>query len=240
MMFSFLGRSSSSSSSQQAPWREQQPFLTQGFQGAQNWLQNQQANPNQNVLQGQQAQLDNAASGFGGAIPSAQATNQMFSNTEMLHPGSNPYLQGTIDNLGQNVTQQMQRNNNTINQNAAGAGNFGGSRQGVAQGLNAESANRQFQQGTNQILMDNYNQSLNRMQQQQQFLPQLAQLSSLPGMTQENIGNAQRNQEMDDLQRYWQIVGGNNWGGQGSSSSRQQASPLDMFRGFASGISSFF
>src|SRR5690606_8201581 len=120
------------------------------------------------------------------------------------------------------------------NQQAVQAGAFGGGRQGVAQGLNAEAATNAFAEGSANMLLDNYNRRMSQMQAQQQFLPQVAQMSTMPAMLQESIGRSEQDLQMDNLQKYWGIVGSNQWGGK--TTGTQQASPLQMFNQFADGV----
>lgn len=232
---SSLGKSSSESKSTSEPWAAQKPYLTSGFSQAQDWL-NQSKGGNANISAGWDSQLAAAQSGLGGAVPAGSNINSFFSSTNMLSPESNPYLAQNIDALGNAITQQTGRNQNQIRQQAAQAGAFGGGRQGVAEGLNAEAATQAFAEGSARMLLDNYNQRLAQMQAQQQYLPQLAQLSMMPGMIQEDIGRDQQGIDMDNLMRYWQIVGSNNWGGTTTGSSTQQASPIQMFQGVAQGM----
>lgn len=233
-LFDFLGRSGSKQTT--APWKPQQGYLKQGFQQASDWLNSVQ-DPNENTVAGWNQQLQAAQSGFGGVTDSSQNLNQFFSNPNLLDPSTNQYLQMNIDALGQNITQQAARNQNLINQQAAQAGAYGGSRQGVAQGLNAEAANQAFSDATSAMLLDNYNQRLQQMQSQQQYLPQAAQLALLPGIVQEQIGTTQDNRAMDNLARFWSIVGGANWGG--TTTGTSQASPLTMLTQLASAASNF-
>ena len=228
---SALGKSSSES--KQTPWGPQAKQLERGFGQASDWLDKSQG-PNYNQQEGWASQLDSAQNGLGGALLTATTSNAFFSNPNLLNPGSNQYLQGGIDNLGENISRQSDRNQNTINQQAAQAGAYGGGRQGVAQGLNAEAATNAFADGSSRMLMDNYNNRMQQMQQQQQFLPQLAQMSQMPGMIQEQIGSREQNLEMDNLSRFWNIVGSNNWGGK--TTNTKQASPLEMFGQFTQGM----
>lgn len=230
-----LGESGGESKSTSEPWSAQKPYLTSGFKQAQDWL-NQTKGGNPNISAGWDSQLAAAQSGLGGAVPAGNNINSFFSSTDMLSPESNPYLAQNIDALGNAITQQTGRNQNQIRQQAAQAGAFGGGRQGVAEGLNAEAATQAFAEGSARMLLDNYNQRLAQMQAQQQYLPQLAQLSMMPGMVQEDIGRDQQNIDMDNLMRYWQIVGSNNWGGTTTGSSTQQMSPIQMFQGIGQGL----
>ena len=234
-LFDSLGSSGSTSKSE--PWKPQQQYIKQGFQGASDWLNNVNNNPNPNVATGRDMQEQSALGGFGGAVDNQNLVSNFFSSPEMLDPASNPYLQANIDQLGTNISQQAGRNQNQINQQAVQAGAYGGGRQGVAQGLNAEAATDAFTQGTQTMLMDNYNQRLRQMQAQQQFLPQQAQLDQLPGMVLENLGLSEQNQEMDNLERFWNIIGSNNWGG--TTTNTQQASPLQMLNSLGSAASGF-
>lgn len=229
------GLGESSSTTESAPWAAQQPYLTSGFKQAQDWLTDTQ-NINQNIRGGWDQQLASAQGGFGGAVPAAQNLNQFFSDPGLLDPNQNQFLQQNIDALGGAITQQTGRNQNQIRQQAVQAGGMGGGRQGVAEGLNAEAATQAFAEGSAQMLLDNYNRRMQQMQGQQQFLPQLAQLDMMPGMVQENIGMSQQNLPMDNLLRYWSIVGGNNWGGTNTQTS--QMSPLQMFSGISQGLGS--
>lgn len=72
-----------------------------------------------------------------GANPAAQALQQQAS-------GQNPFLQTQINQLGEDITQQFQRGISATNVEAVGAGQLGGGRQGVAQGLLGEAAGDQF------------------------------------------------------------------------------------------------
>src|SRR5690554_6714720 len=237
-----LGESGGESKTTNEPWSAQKPYLTSGFKQAQDWL-NQTKGGNPNISAGWDSQLAAAQSGLGGAVPAGSNINSFFSSTDMLSPDSNPYLAQNLDALGNAITQQTGRNQNQIRQQAVQAGAFGGGRQGVAEGLNAEAATQAFAEGSARMLLDNYNQRLAQMQSQQQYLPQLAQLSMMPGLVQEDIGRDQQNIDMDNLMRYWQIVGSNNWGGTTTGSSTNQMSPVDMFSkvtGGAKNIASMF
>ena len=86
-----LGKSSGKSSS--GPWQPQQQYLKEGFQGASDWLNNVNANPNENILQGWQGQLNAAQGGFGGAVQNQNQVSNFFSSPDMLDPSTNQYLQ---------------------------------------------------------------------------------------------------------------------------------------------------
>lgn len=193
------------------PWDVQSPYLQKGFQDATSWL-NSSATPNANL----QAGWDNMLSQVGqmGQVANTAAQgNQWLGSIAQLDPSTNPYLQANLDIMAQQVNQQLGQGLNQVNQQAAGAGMFGGARQGVAQGLALEGAQNAIQQGSAQMLMDNYNRGAQNMLQSQQLAGQVGSGLAQPGAMQQEIGMAQEQRPMDNLNRYWGIVGANNWGG---------------------------
>ncbi len=91
-------------------------------------------------------------------------------------PGSNPFLDEQIGNLGQDITQQLGRQNLQGAQSSSLAGQRGGARQGVAEGLASEAAIRAFSQGAGNLRFQDAN-----LQQQLQQQGQLAALQSQQG-----------------------------------------------------------
>ena len=72
--------------------------------------------------------------------------------------GQSPYLQQQIGNLGQNIGQfYNQQILPGIASDAGGYGQFGGSRQGIAQGMAGQQALQSFQQGATDLYQNNWN-----------------------------------------------------------------------------------
>lgn len=101
--------------------------LQQGFQ---------QTDFGQAIAQGQESLAGIA----GGTNPALQALQQQA-------VGQNPFLQEQIGQLGEDITRQFERGIAATNTAAVGAGQLGGGRQGVAQGLLGEAATREFARG---------------------------------------------------------------------------------------------
>lgn len=226
MGFGFSSSKNSSSgsfnkTSESNPWDKQEGYITDGFKQSSDWLAN-NANPNANMNAGWSNQLGQMGAMQGVANTAAQG-NQWLGSTDQLNPNSNPYLQQSLDMMGNQVNQQLQNSLNTVNQDAAGAGMFGGARQGVAQGLAIQGAQDTIGQNANSMLMSNYNQGAQNMLQSQQMSPQIQQGLGNAGQMQTQIGHQQQQAPIDNINKHWGIVGGNNWGGTETSSGTQQS-----------------
>ncbi len=130
-----------------------------------------------------QGGIDALAGIASGQNPAAQALQAQAT-------GQNPFLQQQIGQLGEDITRQFERGIGATNAAAVGAGQLGGGRQGVAQGLLGESATRQFAQGATQLR----NQDLGRQQQAATSLlgAQGAAGQALGGLgQQQGLGNQQ-------------------------------------------------
>ena len=107
-------------------------------------------------LQGTQGQLGQfGQAGFGQGQAGidaltgiAQGTNPAAQALQAQATGQNPFLQQQIDQLGGDITRQFERGLQGVRGEAVGGGQLGGGRQGVAEGLLGESAQRQFAQSS--------------------------------------------------------------------------------------------
>jgi len=201
------------------PWEQQAPFLQQGFTTAEELL-HQNMQPNEDMRQGWDAQLAQLGN-MQGLASQGVDTQQMLLSPDQLDPNSNPYLRANLDALQTQLGQSL----NQVNQQSAGAGMFGGSRQGVAEGEAITGA----QGVASNMLMNHYTQGLQNMQQAQAMNAGVMQNTTMPGQVQSNIGYQQQQVPQQALNNYWGIVGSNNWGGTehtegvqtGSSSGKQ-------------------
>lgn len=151
--------------------------------------------------QAQQAYLAAAAPGssFGNFIDQTQAGNQ-FLLGPVLYPQSNPALQSAteaaIRPITQNFTQSVLPN---IRGGATGAGQYGGSRQGIAEGLASQSYLRQVGDTSAQLQSEAYGQGLDAFTRALYAAPQTAQLSLLPPQIQEAVGLQRQQQAQQQL-----------------------------------------
>lgn len=104
----------------------------------------------------------------------------------------NPYLQQSANNIATNLTQNWQQNAlPAINSGAMMAGGFGGSRQGVAQGISANGLNQAIGQAQTSLYGNAYEGDQNRATQQSMQQAQLAaqqQIASMQNQTQRDLG----------------------------------------------------
>lgn len=85
-------------------------------------------------------EADKARAGQG--APAAPQSNQFNTAPTMGGGGGqNPYLSGIADDITRRSQQALGRSFNMMDSSAIGTGNFGGSRQGVAQGIATANAN---------------------------------------------------------------------------------------------------
>jgi len=142
----------------------------------------------QNVWQPQQGALQGLYEGAGNELNNTINTNNqmqpqmMESWNNIMNPGVNAQLQAYQNQVMQNFNENIMP---AIGDNASMAGGFGGTRQGVAQGVAGRGANQQMTDMASNL----YNQDMNRMLQGIQMAPQVS------------------NQNMDSYGRYANMLG---------------------------------
>ena len=95
-----------------------------------------------------------AAQGLGGAM---NFTNQAMSGPLNVGAFNNPYQQQVIDNTAQDIERQRQMAINNLGAQAQGAGAYGGSRQGVAEGVTNAEFGRMAANQLGNMRMQGYN-----------------------------------------------------------------------------------
>lgn len=191
-----LGGSKSKGRSETSPWGPQIPYLTSGFSRA-DQLYNQGINPSVNtgygLLEGVAGNYD--PSGYLGAAGQALqgagsnlgmgtgALNTMLDPNQMLNPDSNPYLGRYADAMSRPITQALtERILPAIRGDAVSSGGYGGSRQGIAEGIAARGAAEAIGDRTAGLYSNAYGQGLNAMQ---------GAAGMLPGYASANLGIAE-------------------------------------------------
>ncbi len=166
--------------------QQQAPFLQQLYEGA-SGLAGQQL--------GQGSQFQNNI-----VNPATQAFNNF------LTPQQNPFLQGQVQQGQQIINDNLQQNIlPSIGDSAASTGQFGGGRQGVAEGIALSDANQQSANFAQNIYAQDY------QQQQNRAIQALGQAG--------NIGNL----GFQPLQNLKSIIGNPNNLSQGSTSSKSSS-----------------
>ena len=178
------------------PWGPQIPYLTSGFDRA-NQLYNQGINPSVNtgygLLEGVAGNYDpssylgtagQALQGAGANLGMGnQALSTMLDPNQMLNPDSNPYLGRYADAMARPIVQNLtERILPSIRGDAISSGGYGGSRQGIAEGIASRGASEAIGDRTAQLYSGAYGQGLNAMQ---------GAAGMLPGFAQANLGIAE-------------------------------------------------
>ncbi|MFQ5741999.1 MAG: hypothetical protein ACE5HV_00240 [Acidobacteriota bacterium] len=161
-----------------------------------------------NPLQQQaQQQALGVAGGPAQGIADQAALAQNFLLGPVLFPESNPALQGAIQAatrpLERTFTQQTLPN---IRQGAISAGQFGGSRQGIAEGLAAQGFQQQVGDVSATLANQAFQSGLEALTRSLIFAPQTAQLGLLPSSITAGVGQQQQAQEQaflsEEAQRF--------------------------------------
>lgn len=123
----------------------------------------------------------------------AQKSNSFLMDPAILNPSSNPALQGTIDAAVRPITENLLESVlPTVRGDAITSGQFGGSRQGIAEGLSVGRAAKAVGDTSANISTQGYLAGLDSMAKGQALSPQIANLQLLPGMVQSGVGDVRR------------------------------------------------
>ena len=187
-------------------WGAQSPFLQDLYRQAQAYSQTSPTSALEQ--QGQQAALGYAGQ-LNPMLQSAQGAQQFLTDPSILSPESNPYLAQTAQAATSPIMQAlMEQILPGIRGGAIGAGGYGGSRQGIAEGIAGRGALQSIGDTTANIYSQAYGQGLNAMQGGLQTAPQTAALGLLPSQIMQQIGQEQRLAPLQQLQNYKGLLGG--------------------------------
>lgn len=146
--------------------------------------------------------------GMTDTVNSAAAGNRFLTSGQVLDPSSNRFLQShmegatrpIIDNLMENILP-------TVRGQAATTGNYGSTRQGVAEGISTGKALTAVGDTSARIASDAYNTGLDAMTKGIGLSGQVAQNLALPGMARSGVGDVRQamdQRKLDDM-RYRQM-----------------------------------
>lgn len=154
---------------------------------------------NQNQIAGQNQALASTMA-MNDLLQSAGMGNQFLTSGAALDPRTNPGLQGTIDAATRPIMQNL---TNTVlpgirGQAAFGpqgtpSANYGGSRQGIAEGIAGRGALDATGDAASKIAFQGYGQGLDAMVKGLGLAPGLASSMTLPALTTSGVGDVQQN-----------------------------------------------
>lgn len=149
-----------------------------------------------------QADVLGATGNMGSTVGTAAGTNQYLSSGAFLDPGSNPYVQNAVKAATDPIFQDLSQRTLPAQQatGAAGSGvNYGGSREGIAEGLATQGAQRAAGQAGANIMNTALGQGLSATNQAIAQAPTTATSLAIPGATQEAVGGEQQQQQQNVL-----------------------------------------
>lgn len=241
--FSFGGSKSKSN-----PWAAQSPFLTGGFQQAQDTLNSQGQSPYANVMGQYGSQMAPGigdAMGFNQSVLSGQAGQ--FSNAfedpryqQTLQDYWQPQHQMAADQIRADTVEGLRRSDwgDAMGASMAGMGvGIDSSPYVKARLAQSEQATRGYQSALTNLHQGAFGQAQHRADQwagadmgnqYAGFQNQAMAAGNLGQMGMQGVGmqHQQYNQPWQDLSNYWNIVGSNNWGGKTSDRSAGFSLPL--------------
>lgn len=162
---------------------------------------------NQTQLQAQ-GLLTDAATGSAQDFTNYLLSNQQRINEIGLNPLSNPALPGLLEAgirpLTENLTQQVLPN---VRSQAVAGGQYGGSRQGIAEGLASQGYFNAAQDVVSRVLGDAYSTGLENATRAQALGPAVLSSTAYPASLLSAVGEQQYGQEQaqltDTIQRYF-------------------------------------
>lgn len=142
--------------------------------------------------QGQEA-LVGAANTSLPAIANGAGQYAGFNLGKGRDPNANPYFQSTLNSAVRPIREQLlEQVLPSIRNQSLVAGTYGGSRQGIAEGLATKGAINAAQDTTANLSSQEYNNAQNRAMSTLNFLPTLQSLITAPGQVLSGVGETQR------------------------------------------------
>jgi hypothetical protein len=232
------GGKTQTSTTDTSPWKEQQPYLKQGFEQAYQLSQKPSTQYQGAFTAGKTASdigAENYLTGYAGTLTGQSGKNldalNWATGAGNLDVGNNQYVQGQMaantNRLYQDFNEQTVP---ALRSNFGKSGQIGSSRQGIAEGLAAQGVARAAADSNAQIQGTAYNNALDTYSTVLGQAPALMQAGTMPGTLLSQVGQSQRgfeqdkideaisrndfsqNEEWNRLANYMQMVSGN-WGG---------------------------
>lgn len=181
------------------PWSGAQPYLREILARAQDLYQNytpemypgqMYADPNMQQYMGLESMGNWATAGFDPLMSAGAGGAEWLLSGGAMDPASNPWLQENVRYAAQPVVDQLLGQvMPSIRSDALLSGQYGGSRQGLAESGAIAGAADTIGNISAGMYSDAYNSGLNAMQRTQAMLPQLFQTGLMQGQTMGQIGS---------------------------------------------------
>jgi hypothetical protein len=134
-----------------------------------------------------------AAPGQAGVVGSAASGNQFLTGGQALDPTTNPALARTIEASTRPITEQLlEKALPAVRSGAVGAGQFGGSRQGIAEGQAIRGAESAVGDAASKVATTGYLSGLDAMTKGIGLAPGSAQALAIPGISTSGVGDVRQ------------------------------------------------
>lgn len=149
-------------------------------------------------VQGQQQALTAAGAQQGVADDAKSGSN--FLLTKALYPETNPALRATIDAAVRPIQENLVSSTlPAVRGEAALKGQYGGSRQGIAEGLASRSASQAIGDTSAKVANEGYQSGLDAMYRALGLAPQTADLQTTPAITTAGVGDVRQGQQQREI-----------------------------------------
>lgn len=147
-------------------------------------------NANQTTGQGQ---VLDSASTIGSLASSGADANKFYTSGSIWDPTANPNLQGAVDAAVRPINQQLtQTTLPAIRNEAVTTGNFGGSRQGIAEGLATQGASQAAGDTAAKVVQSQYATNVDAQLKAMGLLPTVQGAQTTQGTTTSGVGDVQQ------------------------------------------------
>jgi hypothetical protein len=144
-------------------------------------------------LAGQQMALN--AAGSQGQIAGDSADASRFLLTKALYPDTNPALKQAIDAAARPINESLtEKQLPAVRGEAALRGQYGGSRQGIAEGIAMKGASQAIGDASAKVANEGYANGLDAMYRTLGLAPQTSDLQLSPGITTSGVGEVRQGQ----------------------------------------------
>lgn len=142
--------------------------------------------------QGQQMAL-NAAGAQGELAGNAARTSNFLMGGDIWRPENNPALRGAIDASTRPITQALtEQQLPALRGEAVTTGNFGSSRQGIAEGLASGRASQAIGDTASKLVNQQYETNINAQLKAMGLLPMVQQAQLAPAITTSGVGDVRQ------------------------------------------------
>lgn len=121
----------------------------------------------------------------------ANAVN-FYTSGDIWNPSSNPYLQGAVDAAVRPITQNLTEVQNPAIRGTSVTAGYGGSRQGIAEGLASGRASQAIGDTASRLVQNQYDTNVRAQLQAAGLVPTVQQAQLAPALTTSGVGDVRQ------------------------------------------------